>query len=595
MHEIKRNINKIGLILITVMGILLLPQQINADDIDVVSSVSANKIGIEDTFIYTISVETSSNKSLDVDTDLKEFPASYGRPSVSNSMSTSFINGKMTSSRFQSYKYTVYPKSEGILNIPPVEVTVNGKRYFTQSHEVEVVSGSLLPKRNPGRRGNSPFSSFFDQDWDDGSSYQRQNNKSFVEVEVSKDTVYVGQNITAKYTYYTLNNNYNISYEMETSDGYGIESSDTVNENWERVKYRGRNYYRREVVTMNISPQKTGLLTLPVITVNENMFISQNSCKSPIEKLQVKKLPKKGKGIDFSNAIGTFTLSSELSQEIMFENQQNQLILTIEGSGNFQKILYPEIQQVDGLEILKPKATLDLKDKDKGTLILTYDIIPSESGKFIIPPVSFNYFDDILGEYQTIYSSSSLLTVKMADVASVGSNYNNQNTFYSRNKLYLGGITKEYLITNKIGYWLLLSFFLLIMVSYLFFYKIQQSRMSNIGYVRKREALNIMKKSIIESASLVEKNDIIFYTNAQNNLLKFISKITKASLQLSQPELIAELEKSCVNKVTVAKINSFLTYCEQIKYRPDFKSNENIKNDYRKFQDIYTEIRNSQG
>lgn len=581
------------LILLGIICLLFLPQQIHAAEIEVTSSVSADKIGIEDSFYYTITVATESNKELNVEVNFNNFPADYLRPSISNSMSTSFINGRMSSSKSQAHKYTVYPRSEGILNIPQVDVLVNGKKYLTQSHKIEVVEGSLRPKAQ-NRRNYSPFSSLFDDPWEDQARTQK-NNSSFVEVEVNRDSIYVGQNVIAKYTYYTQSNNYNISYDMQASDGYGIESSGTENENWERVKYKGKNYLRREITTLNISAQQSGILTLPVIVVNESAFLRSNSYKSPAKKLLVKELPKKGKAIDFSNAIGKFSLNSELAQSIMFENQQNQLILTITGRGNFPKILYPQVDAVDGLEILKPKATLNLDEGDAGTLILTYDIIPSESGKFKIPTVSFNYFDDVLSEYQTLYTTSHLLTVKNTDSTIDNSNNKNYNVFFTRNKPYLSNITKEYLLINKTSYWISLTILILAIIANSIFFRIKKKRMNNVSYMRKKEAIAILKKAINESEKLVQNNDLSFYTNAQNNLLKFVAKITKASLQMSQQELMKELEKSSVNNVTVAKINSFLTYCEQIKYRPNFQSNENIQNDFRKFQDIYNEIINIQG
>lgn len=581
----------ISVIILGVISFWLMPQQIQADDISVKSTVSASKIGIEDVFIYSIVAETSSSKELDVEVKFDDFPADYLRPSVSTSMSTSFVNGRISSSKSQTHKYTVYPRKEGTLTIPQVDVYVNGKKYQTQKHNIEVVAGSLRPKTTSRSRSNSPFSSFFDDPWDVPQNNTRNNN-SFVEVIVSKDSVYVGQNIQAKYYYYTLRNNYNVSYDMQTSDGYGIESSNTENENWERVKYKGKNYLRREITTLNISAQKAGILTLPIIIVNERAFINSNSYKSPETKFIVKGLPKVGKAIDFSNAVGKFTLEAELAQSLMFENQQNQLIVTIKGRGNFAKILYPEIGQVDGLEILKPKATLNLEKEDAGTLILTYDIIPSESGKFKLPTVSFNYFDDTLEKYQTLYSESHLLTVKSIDSNLQSPNSNDYNVFYTRNKPYLKNILSEYLLTNKVSYWLFLSLLIVSILGIYLFHRNRQKLMSNVGYVRKKEALSILKKAIEESEKLVQAKNVKFYTNAQNNLLKFIAKITKASLQLSQAELMQELEKSSVNKITVGKINSFLTYCEQIKYRPNFQSNENIEKDFQKFQDIYNEIKN---
>ena len=572
----------------------MIPLQVRAEDIKVVSSVSADKIGIEDAFYYTISVETDSNQQLDVDVKFDDFPADYLRPSISTSMSTSFMNGRMSSSRTQSHKYTVYPRQEGILNIPQVKVDVNGKNYLTQSHKVEVVAGSLRSQSQSNRRSSSPFSSFFDSDFDDRLN-QSRNTNSFVEVEVSKDSVYIGQDFSAKYTYYTTNNRYNISYDMETFEGYGHESRPKDNENWQLVNYKGKRYYKIEITTFNISPQQAGIIKLPLIIVNESRFLNSSTTKSPTKNIKVKELPNKGKSIDFSNAIGRFTVKSELDQSVMYENQQTKLILSIKGKGNFSKILYPTIKQVDGLEILKPKASLDIEDNGQGTLILIYDIIPFESGKFKIPQVSFNYFDDELGQYKTIYSESHLLTVKNSSSSDPDISSNDYNVFFTRNKPYLGNITQEYLLTNKLSYWLGLSLLIAIIIAYLVFSRIQTKRMSNIGYVRRKEALAILKKAIEESKEYVKNKDIMFYTNAQNNLLKFIAKVTRASLQESQQELIKELEKSKVNNVTVAKINSFLTYCEQIKYRPNFESSENILNDFEKFQDIYNEIRNSQG
>ena len=590
---IKRQLNIWLLVMIGILGIWLLPHQLIADEISVTSSVSANKVGIEDSFILTIDVESSAAYQLDVDVSLKGFSANYRGPSVSNRSSTSIINGKMSSSYTKSYNYTVYPTKEGSLNIPQLTVTVNGKDYKTQSHKVEIVAGSLRKRNNTSNRRNSFFDPFMDPLWDDNFYNNRRENELFIEVEVDKDSIYVGQHVIVKYTYFKLDNVWDNISDMETFDGYGIESSTQGDGTWKKVRRNGIYYNKQEIVTMNIIAQKAGTLTLPIFTVSNNRIIQNRVYKSPTKTILVKELPERGKGIDFSNAIGKFTIDSELAQRIMYENQQNQLQVTIKGKGNLSKVLYPEAPQIEGLEILKPKATLDLQDDGNGTLVLTYDIIPSVSGKFKIPPISFNYFDDTLHEYQTIFTPSELLTVKSISSPVEDAKYNDHNIFYTRNKPYLGNITKEYLFTNKLIYWFILTTFLIVMLSYLVFYKIQMKRMSNVGYVRRRDALRILKQAITESEELVEKNDVSFYTNAQNNILKFIAKLTKASLQLSQQQLIEEFQKIYPNKVTVAKINSFLTYCEQIKYQPNFKTNENLQNDFEKFKSIYDEIRNS--
>lgn len=576
------------LLIISLTG--LLPTLLYGNNIEVNSSVSSTKIGLEDAFNYTISVESTGKEELKVDIKLIEFAADLHGPNISNAFSSSFNNGRFSSSRTQTHTYTAYARKEGTLTLPQIEVIVNGKKFFTQVHKIEVVAGTLRQQRQTRQQTRSPFDSFFDRGYE---APPRNQNKSFIEVEMSRDSVYVGQEIIAKYTLYATSNQYNIRAEIEPYEGYGTVSREIPDAEWVRVKARGGQYLMREIGIIVITAQQAGMLTLPKMSVVEDNFFNKIVTNSPEKKLLAKELPQKGKAIDFSNAIGTFTIKSELNQNTMFDNQQNQLIVTIRGRGNFKNILYPQIHQVDGLEILKPKAVLDTAKEDDSRLVLTYDIIPSASGKFKIPVVNFNYFDDKLEKYQTIYSCSHLLTVKTVSAAESITNANNQEIFFSRNRLYLGTINHEYLITNKATYWVLLNLFILTMTGYLLYYKQQKKLMGNIGFVRRKEGLLILKKSIDESQSLVQNNDSSFYTKAQNNLLKFISITTKASLQLSQQELIKELKNSSVHKVTVEKINSFLTYCEQIKYRPNFETKENITKDFQKYQDIYHEIKNS--
>ncbi|MBI9031519.1 protein BatD [bacterium] len=579
-------------LLIIGIAFLLFPQLIFADYMEVISSISADRVGLEDTFIYTINVETDSRSNLDIDLKMTGFPTDYRGPSVSNQSSTSFSNGQWSHTSTKKYQYTVYPREVGDLIIPPLTVVVNGKEYKTQKHSVKIVEGSLRPKANTNQRRSSGLNQFFDPFWDD-SFYNQRKNQAFIEVEVSRDSIYVGQSVTVTYTYYANSSMmYQSQFGIESFDGYGIENNRITKEKEERVRYKGSIYTKKELATLTIVAHQAGKLTLPQITLETSFF--NNDVKSPSTTLLVKKLPDRDRAIDFSNAIGEFKVDAKLNQSIMLDNQQNQLILTISGRGNFSRIIYPQIPPVEGLEILKPKATIDSKADDSGSLILTYGIIPYESGKFKIPPVSLNYFDDKAGKYKTIYTDSKLLTVKSSSSTLENLTNNPTGIFYTKNKPYLGNITQEYLFTNKVIYWILMGILLASILSYLVFFKIQKKRMSDIGYVRRKDALKLLKKAINESSQLVETKDIAFYTLVQNYLLKFISIITKASLQLSQQELMKELDKSNVNKNTIAKINAFLSYCEQVKYQPNFPSKENIPKDFARFKNIYDDILNGQ-
>lgn len=129
----------------------------HAQDIQVSATVNAKRVGLDDNLQLTISIkgDTMGRSKTPQLPKLDGFRVA-GTPSSSTSIQ--FINGQMSSVR--AFIYTLRPRAEGHYVIDPVTVEYGGKEYRTESIDVEVVSGSVMPRAS--RRSPGGFADPFD-------------------------------------------------------------------------------------------------------------------------------------------------------------------------------------------------------------------------------------------------------------------------------------------------------------------------------------------------------------------------------------------------------------------------------------------------
>jgi hypothetical protein len=149
---------KTGKLIFAALGILLLsmPAVLPALEAEVRASINADKIGLDDTLVYTLIFKNINNP---VQPDLTHWD-DFKTLQTSRSSEFQFINGASTSST--SFTYYLMPVRTGKLTLPPVHYSHEGRDYQTQALAVEVVKGSLNPRPvSPASRTQPTDDDFF--------------------------------------------------------------------------------------------------------------------------------------------------------------------------------------------------------------------------------------------------------------------------------------------------------------------------------------------------------------------------------------------------------------------------------------------------
>ena len=140
---------------------------------------------------------------------------------------------------------------------------------------------------------------------------------------------------------------------------------------------------------------------------------------STVPTIEVRPLPPAPPG--FSGAVGHFTLVSKVVPTTTAVGEPVTWTVELSGTGNWPDIPGLPAREVSkDFQIVQPKAKR--KPVDKGKLFdatLTEDVVlvPTVAGAYVLEPVRFTYFDPKSGEYRTIETPRTTVTVTGASAA----------------------------------------------------------------------------------------------------------------------------------------------------------------------------------
>ena len=132
--------------------------------------------------------------------------------------------------------------------------------------------------------------------------------------------------------------------------------------------------------------------------------------------LQVLPLPAEGRPVDFRGAIGRFELQVEAQPTDVGPGDPITLTLTVQGSGNFDRVDAPVLSEAEGWKIYPPSAKFTPgRNMGQGSKVFDQALIAKGEDKTTIPPLSFSFFDPETREYQTLHSDPIPLHVSKAE------------------------------------------------------------------------------------------------------------------------------------------------------------------------------------
>lgn len=209
--------------------------------------------------------------------------------------------------------------------------------------------------------------------------------------------------------------------------------------------FQNRTLYNVPVMAWIIASGHGSSIVLPSMI----MKAGNETIASPSVTIDVLPLPQEVKD---SGAVGSFTLSSEISETEVIEDSPIQLKLRLEGEGNFHILKLPQLMTSDNFEIVEEtenRVLLPSKKGYSGYIEQIYQIKPSipDSGiSFIAVPefVFWNPESLMLGKTQSTHYTINILS-------------STQNTslysFFSSDTIML---KKDFSVLRLISLWLIL-------------------------------------------------------------------------------------------------------------------------------------------
>lgn len=399
------------LILAVLMASLpgILPGQ-SGRDVEVKASISADKIGIDDVLVYTVTLKGINNPQRPGVSHFKDFRAAQ----TSQSSEFSFANG--VTSYYTNFMFYLVPLKTGKLTLPPVTYQHEGKEYQTQSFTVEVVKGSLAPSQpQPTRPRTWPF----DRDEEDPlapSRRERQPQEIDVKVLpfVSKKEAVVGEQIMFNVLIYTRNR----------IQGPRPVSNPTIPGFWqewypapkvfeaENKVINGKVYTVAEILKVALFPTNPGAITIPSIKFEMGLEAADPfsifSSTQPIYRstpeitVKVSPLPPAAQGLP----VGQFRFSVTPNKNEVNVNDILTFEIRITGSGNIKTVNVPGIKDSIYYKVYPAKISRDFDYQKESLTGFVESEVPvsfKKTGLISFPTLEFKYFDP---------ASSSVATLK---------------------------------------------------------------------------------------------------------------------------------------------------------------------------------------
>jgi hypothetical protein len=134
---------------------------------------------------------------------------------------------------------------------------------------------------------------------------------------------------------------------------------------------------------------------------------------SPAQELTVHELPAEGRPADFHGAIGTFSITSDVSPAKADVGDPLTLRMRVTGSGNFDRVDSSMLDHLDQWKTYPPKSSFNSSDPLglSGMKSFEQPVIASKPGVQVLPGLTFSYFDPNKRRYETARSASLSVSI----------------------------------------------------------------------------------------------------------------------------------------------------------------------------------------
>ncbi|MFY7901120.1 MAG: BatD family protein, partial [Chitinophagaceae bacterium] len=298
---------------------------------------------------------------------------------------------------------------------------------------------------------------------------------------------------------------------------------------------------------VQLLPLQEGNLQLGIATVESNIqFINTDVSGKPVVKnervivsnspmgITVLPLPTKNKPIDFSGAIGEFTIQASVTKQNDSVNSNNILQITIKGVGNFGSVLCPTIQWPKGIEAFETETSEQLNKLHfpvEGRKVFRIPFTCLQKGKISIPSIGFTFFSPTIQAYEKIASEPIHLLVDK-----------------ELEKVAIEQLSSEVSNTKYIGIIGIIA--LLALFGLMYFFKMNDKQ----AYANeaKEKEIHTPTNSLPNKENILDINELIDALNYETTDEKFVQKLKSIASELfnqqedeAKKSMLTELIEEC--------------------------------------------------
>jgi len=570
------------------LSLMLLPILLMA--VSVTASVNKTELSLAERLQYTIQIKSDSAIKVSEPSPPVIELFTFVNMTSSARSSTTMSGLRVQTEHLKSYTYYYIPQREGTATIPPQNIQIGNKVYSTRKLTVTVVkSVAQAPAQ-----GSQPLQPGFDfEDPDLPWSANRIAGSTLILAFPQRQKVYKGQPAVVSYYLYTdqMVRSFNLDDEKDFP-GYGksIYEQPKILE-YETVTHQGKRFQRALIKRLMLLPNETGELQAPLVQgrarIYEFGYLNQ-TVRSNAAWLEVLPLPKDGVPADFSGAVGSFEVSETLSATEISLGEAITFSLRIAGQGNFNQFGHPQFSQ-SSAQISAPMAIDRLNAGVEGSRTLYYTIIPSEKGTYILPKLSFSWYDTERGAYRNFESKAHEIQVKSANVISYFSSLLDAGKPQTLRPMLSRNSYPDFRnMLTSIWYWLVVAITLVATAfsAYLAWHKAEK-RTNPVLYAQKN-ADKLLKKYLHQASTAVKDLSPDFYALAETGLMHYLSEKYGVSNRLSTDEKIAKLQDKNIPKELLQDTERFVEICNRQRFSPEKKEATQLLEDYRLLRSIVT-------
>lgn len=359
-----------------------------------------------------------------------------------------------------------------------------------------------------------------------------------------------------------------------------------------------------------LAPMKSGVLTIPPIQVKytkrgapkvveknhsfggfSSTFksISQESVEAEAQSapitLKVLSLPASLRPVDFTGMVGKYSFEAAFDKSELSIGEALTLNITIQGDGKPGTITDPKLPDFSDFRSVPPENTTS-KTIRSGKVITTKTtkifLYPKKRGTFVIPEITYNWFNPSKKAYETASQGPWEIQVEKGSEEDIATTTVPVPVTVQKQEIETLGqdirfihplnhiSSKAHAFYKTIPFWVLLFTPIPLYLLLAAFIRSHRKHISNGALMRKSKAQKNLKQQLQSAKTAMQKNDPrAFYASLEKSLIGFLSDLTNLEFQgMTREQMKETLQKQNLPETQIQQIDSLLEKCSSARFAP---------------------------